>query len=548
MRHSTPLLGTFATHGENRQRWFPEDQEKLWFGRGHWTHELIGDAARRHASQSPEAAAVIDQNGVVTYADLEAHVAHLAAVWAGLGISAGDRAIIQLQNSRWPIEIFLSLQRLGAVPVMAVPGHREHDLLAFVDQSDARLLVADAARGRMIQRLSSERPDLHVIAVGETDVAEHSIDTLLQETTDRIDQPPHIRSTDLALLQLSGGSTGIPKLIPRTHADYLYSVRESARICALTSRSVYLCALPATHNFAVSSPGWLGIMEPGGTVVMASDPSARRVFPLIAEHRVTITGVVPPVVMLWLEALELNTHDLSSLEVIQVGGAKLSEEVARRIIPSFRCRLQQVFGMAEGLVNYTRLGDPEEMVVTTQGRPISPDDEILIVDDDDVPVQPGESGHLLTRGPYTIRGYLATPEYNSATFTQQGFYRTGDIVRMAGPNLQVTGRSKDQINRGGEKIAPEEVENLLLSHTSVLEACVVGIPDQLLGERIKAHIVLRPGHEIDVRDLRRHLMDKGIASFKMPDVFQFDTSLPRTAIGKTANMKLRLADSPDGPG
>ena len=302
---------------------------------------------------------------------------------------------------------------------------------------------------------------------------------------------------------------------------------------------MYLCALPATHNFAVSSPGWLGIMDVGGTIVMAPDPSARRILPLIADHRVTITGIVPPVAMLWLEALELNTHDLSSLEVIQVGGAKLSEEVARRITPSFNCRLQQVFGMAEGLVNYTRFSDSDELVVTTQGRPISPDDEILIVDDNDVPVPPGESGHLLTRGPYTIRGYLASPEHNAKAFTREGFYWTGDIVRMVGPNLQVTGRSKDQINRGGEKIAPEEVENLLLSHPSILEVCVVGIPDQLLGERIKAHVVLKEGHDVDVRELRRHLLDKGIASFKMPDIFQFNNELPRTAMGKTASMKLR---------
>ena len=221
--------------------------------------------------------------------------------------------------------------------------------------------------------------------------------------------------------------------------------------------------------------------------------------------------------MLWLEALELNTHDLSSLEVIQVGGAKLSEEVARRITPSFNCRLQQVFGMAEGLVNYTRFSDSDELVVTTQGRPISPDDEILIVDDNDVPVPPGESGHLLTRGPYTIRGYLASPEHNAKAFTREGFYRTGVIVRMVGPNLQVTG----------------------LSHPSILEVCVVGIPDQLLGERIKAHVVLKEGHDVDVRELRRHLLDKGIASFKMPDIFQFNNELPRTAIGKTASMKLR---------
>lgn len=535
MRHSTKLWGTFAIPGENRQRWYPIEQEEFCFHRGYWTDELIGDAARRHAVARPGAIAIIDDDGAVSFASLEDHVAHLAAVWHELGIGIGDRVIIQLPNSRWPIEVFLSLQRLGAVPVMAVPGHREHDLRAFIDQADARVHVTSPDQHQLTSKLAIERPDVLTVVTGE---GEQGLSDLLRNTKARISHRPDIRPTDVAMLQLSGGSTGTPKLIPRTHADYLYSIRESAKICALTPESVYLCVLPATHNFAASSPGWLRIMEVGGTTITSPDPSARHAFPLIERNRVTITGIVPPVAILWLDAIRMTTADVSSLEVVQVGGAKLSEEIARRIEPALGCRLQQVFGMAEGLVNYTRLSDDDDLVMTTQGRPISPDDEVLIVNDDEEPVKTGESGHLLTRGPYTIRGYLAAPEHNISAFTRDGFYRTGDIVRQVGPNLQVTGRSKEQINRGGEKIAPEEVENLLLSHPGVLETCVIGTPDRLLGERIKAHIVARQGHTLNPQELRRHLLDKGIASFKMPDVFQFDVALPRTAIGKTANVQL----------
>ena len=226
----------------------------------------------------------------------------------------------------------------------------------------------------------------------------------------------------MAFLQISGGSTGLSKLIPRTHDDYLYSVRESADISGLEPESVYLTALPAAHNFPMSSPGYLGALYVGATVVMAPSPSPDVCFPLIAREGVTITGLVPPLALLWMQAAAKKTHDLSSLQVLLVGGAKFLPEAARRVRPELGCTLQQVFGMAEGLVNYTRLDDPGSLIVETQGRPISPDDEILIVDDAGAPVAEGESGNLLTRGPYTIRAYHNEPAANARSFTDDGFY------------------------------------------------------------------------------------------------------------------------------
>src|SRR5262249_42970404 len=174
-------------------------------------------------------------------------------------------------------------------------------------------------------------------------------------------------------------------------------------------------ALPVSHNFTMSSPGVLGVLHAGGRIVLAPRPDPATVLPLIAAERVTITAVVPPLALLWLEGVEAAAEqpDLTSLAVLQVGGAKLVDPVAARIGPGLGCRLQQVFGMAEGLVNYTRLDDPDEIVLQTQGRPISPDDELRIVDDRDEPVPAGEVGHLLTRGPDTnprdLRGARAHP-------------------------------------------------------------------------------------------------------------------------------------------
>ncbi len=338
-------------------------------------------------------------------------------------------------------------------------------------------------------------------------------------------------------------------LIPRTHDDYLYSVRGSNEICAVDEHSVYLCVLPAAHNFPLSSPGTLGALYAGGTVVLCPQPGPEAAFPLIEGERVTLTGLVPPLALLWTEAAADSGHDLSSLQVLLVGGAKFSEQAARRVRPALGCTLQQVFGMAEGLVNYTRLDDPEEVIVTTQGRPISPDDEIRVVDDEDEDLPVGATGHLLTRGPYTVRGYWNAPEHNARSFTADGFYRTGDIVRLTPTgHLVVAGRAKDQINRGGEKIAAEEVENHILAHPSVHDANVVGEPDPYLGERTCGYVILRTGAEpLKAVAIKRFVRERGLAGYKVPDRVEFVESFPQTGVGKISKKHLRSAATHTAP-
>jgi 2,3-dihydroxybenzoate-AMP ligase len=270
-------------------------------------------------------------------------------------------------------------------------------------------------------------------------------------------------------------------------------------------------------------------------------------FPLIERERVTLTALVPPLAMVWLDAAKARRHDLSSLRVLQVGGARLSNEAAARVRPTLGCTLQQVFGMAEGLVNYTRFDDSEELIVTTQGRPISPDDELRIVDEDDNEVAPGELGQLLTRGPYTIRGYYKAEAHNARAFTSDGFYRTGDLVRLTPEGyLVVDGRVKDQINRGGEKVAAEEVENHLLAHPAVHDAAVVAIPDAFLGERTCAFVIPR-GAPPAATALTAFLRERGLAAFKIPDRVEFIDAFPQTGVGKVSKKSLREALTRSAP-
>ncbi|WP_137937874.1 (2,3-dihydroxybenzoyl)adenylate synthase [Chitinivorax sp. B] len=507
---------------------------------GYWQGETLGQLLKARAHTFSDRTALVCGERRWSYAELDQHTDRLAAGLHKLGITAQDRVVVQLPNIAEFFVACFALFRLGALPVFALPAHRKTEITHFCQFAQARAyIIADQDGGFDYRTLAREvkavAPSLqHVIIVGDAQEFV-SFDALYSEPV----ALPGPNADEVAFLQLSGGSTGLPKLIPRTHDDYLYSVRESATICGLTPDSIYLCVLPVAHNFPISSPGTLGVFHAGGCVVLARRPAPDDAFPLIAREKVTMTAVVPPIAMIWLEAAQKRPDDLSSLQLLQVGGAKFSEEAARRIKPVLGCQLQQVFGMAEGLVNYTRFDDDETVIVTTQGRPISTDDEIRVVDDEDREVAPGETGNLLTRGPYTIRGYYLADEHNTRAFTSDGFYRTGDVVRrLPSGHLIVEGRAKDQINRGGEKIAAEEVENHLLAHPQVHDAAIVAMPDAYLGEKSCAFIVTR-GEPLRAIDLLRFLQARGMAQYKLPDRIEFVDAFPKTSVGKVNKRVLR---------
>lgn len=535
---------------------WPEEFAHTYREAGYWTGETFPAFLRERATRFAEHTAVVDGHNRWTYAELDRRADSLATGLARLGVAEGDRVVVHLPNTATLIEVIFALFRLGALPVYALPAHRHSELIHLARTAEAIALVtSDTHAGfdcrPMADRVRSESPSLkHVLVAGDPGKDSDGFTAL--ETLR--DEPERAALADpdpgtVAFFQLSGGTTGLPKLIPRTHDDYLYSVRASADICALDTDTVYLGAMPITHNFPMSSPGFLGVLHAGGTVVLAPDPSPDTALALVEREHITHTAVVPPVAMLWLDAVEhgpQNHRDLSSLRVLQVGGATFAEEAARRVTPVLGCALQQVFGMAEGLVNYTRHDDPDDLVVTTQGRPISDHDEIRIVDDHDHPVPEGEPGHLLTRGPYTIRGYYRAPEHNATAFTADGFYRTGDIVRRhPSGNLVVAGRAKDQINRGGEKIGAEEVENHILAHPGVHDASVVAVPDPYLGERTYAHVI--PKGQAPTRgELLAFLRERGLAAYKIPDRVSFVDTFPATAVGKTSKRDLRGTTDPSG--
>ncbi|MFB9739647.1 (2,3-dihydroxybenzoyl)adenylate synthase [Pseudonocardia sulfidoxydans] len=524
---------------------YPADVAEGYRRAGYWTDETLQEPLFASVARHPERTAVVAGDEIVSYGELGDRVLRVAAGVADLGVGRGDRVVVHLPNVPSFIVVVYALWELGAVPTFAPAAHRRTEITQFVELTEARAYVTvsvhdGADLAGLAAELTAARSGLRAVVL-DPDGGGPELDRLLAHTPlahERRSSPQ-----DVALLQTSGGTTGRPKLIPHTHETYGHSVRLSIPLCGIGAHSVQLIAVPVCHSMAVRSPGFLGVLAAGGTVVLAPDGSPDTVFPLIERHGVTQASVVPPLLLAWLNSSMRAKFDLSSLHSLHVGGAKLSAEAARRVRPELGAILQQGFGMAEGLVNYNRLDVDDETSATCQGLPVSPGDELLVLADDGTPVAPGTPGHLLTRGPSTIRGYFRAPELNAASFTEDGYYRTGDIVaRDERGYLTVVGRSKDQINRGGEKVAPEEVENLILALDGVHDVSVIGIADRVLGERVKAYVVPRDGVDpstLTLAAVRRHLRERGLAAYKMPDALEVVAEFPRTAMGKISKLLQR---------
>ncbi|UDJ81112.1 (2,3-dihydroxybenzoyl)adenylate synthase EntE [Kosakonia oryzae] len=517
-------------------RW-PEEFARRYREKGYWQDLPLTDILTRHAHS--DVTAVIDGERSLSYHQLHQASDNLACSLQAQGIARGQTALVQLGNvAEFYITLF-ALLKLGVAPVNALFSHQRSELTAYAAQIKPALLIADRdhalfADNTFISTLDSVRV---VLLRGEQ--GEHALEAAIARPADNFVATP-TPADEVAFFQLSGGSTGTPKLIPRTHNDYYYSIARSNEICGFTAQTRYLCALPAAHNYPMSSPGALGVFLAQGCVVLAADPSATLCFPLIEKHQITVTALVPPAVSLWLQAITEwgSNAQLASLKLLQVGGARLSATLAARIPAEIGCQLQQVFGMAEGLVNYTRLDDPFDRIINTQGRPMCPDDEVWVADEHGNRLPPGHVGRLMTRGPYTFRGYFNSPEHNASAFDANGFYCSGDLISLDEQGyITVQGREKDQINRGGEKIAAEEIENLLLRHESVIHAALVSMEDSLLGEKSCAYLVVK--EPLRAVAVRRFLREQGVAEFKLPDRVECLEALPLTPVGKVDKKQLR---------
>lgn len=528
---------------------FPSEFAARYRAKGYWRDRALAEEFAEVFRTFAPRLALIDGDRRYAYADLDRISDNLALNLLDIGIRPLDRIVVALPNTAEFVLLYLGLQKIGAIPIAAVVAHRYHEIREFVRLSGAAGCVYPERTGDfhwapMIARVQAATASLTVrIVLGNHGHGEHSLAELIANPARR--SPDELRTiaidpTSPAIFQLSGGTTGVPKLIPRTHNDYAYNSKIAAEAVDVTGSSVLLLVLPIAHNLPLACPGIQGFMFKGGTVVLHGRTRPPELFALIERHRVTHLKVVPALLIKLINDSSIGTFDLSSLAVIQSGGQRMQPEVRLRtqqLIPGVF--VQENFGMAEGLLMFVRKSDPEPIKLETCGRPISPDDEVRLCDDEGGEVAPGDVGELTCRGPYTLRGYFGDAPHNLRQFTADGFYRSGDLMRRhPSGNYIVEGRKKDLINRGGEKISAEEVENLILMHASVENVACVSMPDPILGEKMCAFVVTRQGRSLTLDELVAFLRGQEIAAFKLPERLEIVPEFPLSSFGKVSKHTL----------
>jgi 2,3-dihydroxybenzoate-AMP ligase len=531
---------------------WPEEDAARYRRAGLWEGRTLCGMLAEMAAQQPQQVAVIDGQRRTSYAALLGLVERLAARLLGAGLGAPERVVMQLPNTLEFVVAYLALTRIGAIPVMALRAHREREMVHFVRASGASAcMIPDVLQKfdhrAMLQSVAAQCPGLRqVFVLGEPLPGQQALRPLIDEPLDAARVAAALAAVnpapgEVTTMLLSGGTTSLSKLIPRTHDDYLLNARACARAAGFDAATVWLAVLPLGHNYNLASPGMLGVFCSGGTVVIAPAMDAQTVFALVAQHGVSAISAAVPLIAGWLQAPLPAGCDLSSLKVIQNGGARLAPELRRRVRERFGCTPQEIYGTAEGLINMTRLDDPDKLLLESSGAPVCEADEIRVVDDDGRELPDGESGELQTRGPYTIRGYFNAPDKNREAFTADGYYRMGDIVRRHGRHVSTEGRRNDLINRGGEKISCEEIENLIFKHPAVHQVALVAMPDPVFGERACAFVVPKPGARLALDELVGFLKQQRIASFKLPERLECVDSLPTSLVGKVLKRQLREA-------
>ena len=524
---------------------YPDELVRQYRLAGLWGTRTIADEFHAAAAAHPDQDAVVALDGRLTFRELDERSDQLAAGLAGLGLVPGDPVLFQVTNRLGAVLAWYGVLKAGLVPVATLAAHRGHEIGGISRRVGAVAHLVEAGTGNFdlvgfAAEQQRDHPTLRHLLVlgGEDGAAGTAVESLgagidpavARQLVEQIQRG--IDPDEVAVFQLSGGTTGVPKVIPRLHAEYWYNAAAYAHSWGWTPRTRVAHLIPIIHNAGIACA--VHASHSVGACLVLGTADLAESLPLMARERATHVllghghyGAVPE-----------PAFDAAAAALTQVvlSGAKvpaaLFDDLEQRGIWS-----GQLFGMGEGMLLTTPPGSPREARATTVGTPLSLADEIKILDPgSETEVRRGQVGELCCRGPYTLRGYFDAADVNKTAFTSDGFYRTGDLaaqIDLGGrPYVSIEGRIKDLINRGGEKISAEEVELLLLRHPRIIATAVVAMPDPRLGERTCAYVV-SDGEPITLAEVRAHLTQLEVAKFKWPERIEPLDEIPRTTVGKT---------------
>jgi pyochelin biosynthesis protein PchD len=517
---------------------------------GAWNPLTAGDALRATAARFPDKAAIVNDDRRLTYAEFDAATEKLGAALLGLGLRPGDRALFQMGSVSETAIALLGCAKAGIVPVCTLAQHRAIEIGEMAARAGPRAYFVQADFGafdlvEFAKDMAAKHAIQHLIVAraGGPGVEgclafEDLIDAQPLDQARRTLAGVEVTIADVLMFQLSGGTTNVPKIMPRFHGEFLGLSRAKAVRSSMDENMVALYAMPIIHT-----AGQVAMLYPsilfGGTCVLMRRMDVKEFFTVVERECATHSVSMGPAAIQMIDYEGVRDHDLSSLRLLMNfhGSGVMEEHVG---VPCLN-----TYGIGEGLIMSTALSSPKEMRHDTVGWPLSPHDEVRIVDPDtEQPVAPGDVGELYIRGPSSIRGYFKMPDVNRESFTADGFFRTGD--KMSADALDGStcyrfhGRIKDNINRGGEKIGAEEVEIVIMRHADVADAKVVAMPDRMYGEKACAFLIMMPGAgALTVEALGAFLADQGLAKFKSPERIETVESYPVTRVGKVDRQVLR---------
>jgi len=516
---------------------------------GAWVESTAGEVLRSMARELPNKWALISQERRLTYAEFDAASERLGAALLGLGLAPGDRALFQMGTVIETAIALFGCFKAGVVPVCSLPQYREIEMSELARRSEAKAWFVQAdfsvfGLAGFAVKLAAGFPEMReiIVARGAPVAGTRSFDALLDSQS-----PEQARAKlagvsvgveDVLTFQLSGGTTGVPKIIPRFHGEYMGHARDWARRNAMDSNLVALYALPLIHNAGQVASLFPAVLL-GGTVILMQRMDPGTFFDWVGRERVTHSLNIGPAAAQMLDYADVIRHDLSSIKLLT--SFNRSDVLERHL----KVPWANIFGITEGVLMCSERDAPREARFGTVGRPVSEYDEIRLLEpgtERDVPF--GQAGELCFRGPSTTRGYFRMPEVNQASFTSDGFFRTGDVMKAHRIGDRVCysfeGRMKDNIDRGGEKFGAEEVENVIARHPDVADVKVVAMPDRMFGEKACAYLIMRPGRALlSVKQLGDFLVAQGLAKFKLPERIECIEAFPVTRVGKVDKAALR---------
>lgn len=520
-----------------------EDAEK--YNRLRWWAGLtFGDILDRAADIYPKREALVDKDRRMTYCELREIVNRLAISLLGLGIKSTERVLIQLPNWVEFVFSYFALQKIGAIPVLLIDRYRQYEISHLFRLTGATSWILPETYGKteylpIIEDVFKDNKRIKhiIIARGKKHKNFLNLDSLIEKgeiTENNLKRLANRRPDPMQVAHMgpTGGTTGLPKVVPRTHNDYLCRVEFAARALEMTHNDITLITAPIGHDLAFSM-GFCTTIFTFGKLVMLDSTQAEDICKAIEKERVTYIAWTPTFVSRLINFEGLRNYDISSLKKMYVGGGASSPQLIKETTQKLGCIYVNAYGGTEGMKAQTRLDDDLELICRSVGKPACPYDIYKIVDNKGKEVPPNTSGELLIKGPCVFTGYFNNPEENKKAFDRNGFFKTGDLAMMDDQgNITITGRIREMINRGGESISAVEIENLISSHPDVASVAVIGMPDRVMGERVCAYVQPKLGAKLDFDGIISFLKSKKASVLQLPERIEFVDSLPLTQANK----------------